>query len=240
MPVPILLVVPRPQIKMAFKKAIASTKYTIDFETDNSQDALTKFVESIPRPLVVMDMVFDGGGGIQTMEGMLEIDQNASVILIHDKKSAFRVMEGTKKGARGNLRYPFQSSDKVLEQVAIAEQGGSSGALGSEHHFASVTRPLAIDVKKSGLLGMLSGTKSGFSERVSVNQMTISLEKMFKKGCKVNARINFLDNPEDISGRVSAVEESGNGFLHTVDFKLKEKEERGRFRKHILRAATTE
>lgn len=240
MPVPILLVESSPRVRMELKKAIGKTKYTVEFETDNGQDAIANYVESNPKPLVVMDMVFESGGGIETMEELQKIDSSVKIVLIHDKNSAFLVMEGTKKGAGGNIRYPFQSVDKVLEQLAIAEQGGSAGALGSEQHFLSVIRPLAVDVKKSGLLGLIFGSTSGFSDRVSVNQMTIRLEKMIKKGSKVKARINFLDNSESINGRIASVEKKASSFEHIVDFQIKNKSERERYRKHILRAATTE
>jgi len=234
----ILLVEPHGHVNVAFKKAIADTKYQVSDEAEGGEEAIEKFKGAGTRPdLIVMDMIFPGLGGIGTMEEILKIDQRARVVLIHDKKSAFRQMEGTRKGAKAHIRYPFASKDKVLEALAIAEGGGSGGEMGSEDHFVHLEKAIAIEIKKTGLFSFLSGKKGALSEKLSVNQIEFMTEKAYKQGDQLQLRIRFAQGVEDIQAKVTKAKQKGSSFEISATL-IADKQQRGRLRKHIVELAT--
>lgn len=234
----ILLVEPHGHVSVAFKKALADTKYQISDEAQSGEEAIEKLKGASTRPgLIVMDLVFPGLGGIGTMEAILKIEPRACVVLIHDKKSAFRQMEGTRKGAKAHIRYPFASKDKVLEQLAIAEGGGSGGEMGSEDHFVHLDKALAVEVKKTGLFSFLSGKQSALSEKLSVNQIEFMTEKPYKQGDQIQLEIRFAQGVERVQAKVAKAKQKGSSFEVSATL-VADKQQRSRLRKHIVALAT--
>jgi DNA-binding NarL/FixJ family response regulator len=234
----ILLVEPHDHVNAAFKKAIAGSKYEIVDEAKSGEEAIEKYRNAQNRPdLVVMDMIFPGLGGIGTMEEILKFHDRARVVLIHDKKSAFRQMEATRKGAKAHIRYPFAAKEKVLEQLAVAEGGGGGAEMGSEDHFAKLAKPVAVEVRKRGLFSFLSGKQSGLSERLSIHQIEFMTEKPYKEGDLLQLGIRFADPPESVPAKVTRVRAKGSSFEVSATLNT-EKPQRDRLRKLIVDAAT--
>ncbi|MDP6359702.1 MAG: response regulator [Planctomycetota bacterium] len=238
----IFLVEPHDHIKVAFKRAIGNTKYEIVEDLDSGDAAVLSFKNLKNKPdIVVMDIAFPTGkGGIQIMEQMQKIDPKTKVVLIHDKKSAVRAVEGTKKGAVGHIRYPFASPDKVLAELAKAEGAEKSkgvAAMGSEEHFAHLDQSLPVDVKKQGLFAFLSGTSSGMSESLSVNQIKFMTTTEYKSGDKLSINIRLGGATEDLRVKVQKVNPRGGSFKITGAIES-EKAQRSRLRKIIVDMAT--
>jgi CheY-like chemotaxis protein len=238
----IFLVEPHDHIKVAFKRALSGSKYEIREDLDNGDAALLSFKNIKNKPdIVVMDIAFpQGRGGIQIMEEMLRMEPKTKVVLIHDKKSAVRAGEGTKKGAIGHIRYPFPSADKVLAELAKAEGSEKSkggAAMGSEEHFAHLEQSLPVDVKKQGLFAFLSGTSSGVSESLSVNQIKFMTGTEYKSGDKLSVNIRLGSANEVLKVKVQKVNPRGGSFRVTGAVEA-EKPQRARLRKIIVDMAT--
>jgi len=239
MPVGILLVEPHSHVSVAFKRAIHGTKFKIVAEAETGETAIVEYKNSRGRlSLVVMDMIFPGLGGIKTMEQILKIEPNAHVVLVHDQKGAYLQMEATKKGAQGHLRYPFGSRAKVLEVLAIAEHGAGATAMGSDDHFVHVFKPVALTIKKKGIMGLL-GKHSALSESLSINQVAFVSEKPFKEGQETTIEIRFAETVELVSARIRSVEKHDDTYKIVAALR-EDKEQRNRLRKLILDEATTE
>jgi CheY-like chemotaxis protein len=238
MPVRVLLVEPHDHVNHAFKRAIANSKYEIGWEASSGDDAIQQVKSGKSRPdMVVMDMVFPGLGGIRTMEEIHKINAKVPVVLIHDQKSAFRVVEARSKGAASHVRYPFKSPEEVLKELAIAEGGGGSVTLGSEDHFVHLEKPLAVTFKKPGLFSFLGGSGSGITERVSVNEVQLVTAKKFPEQTIVDLTIHFPGADEKVQGRISGVKAKGDSYELTVKIAL-EREQRDHIRKLLLKLAT--
>jgi CheY-like chemotaxis protein len=238
----IFLVEPHDHVKVAFKRALSGSKYEISEDLDSGDAALLSFKNLKNKPdIVVMDIAFPTGrGGIQIMEEMLKMDPKTRVVLVHDKKSAVRAGEGTKKGAIGHIRYPFASPDKVLAELAKAEGSGNSrgvSAMGSEEHFAHLDKNLPVEIKKKGLFSFLSGKSSGMSESLSVNRIKFSTGRAYKAGDNLSVNVRFGSTSEGLNVKVQKVNKEGSNFRITGAIAA-EKAQRARLRKIIVDMAT--
>lgn len=238
----IFLVEPHNHVKVAFKRALTGSKYEIENDLDSGDAALLTFKNLKNKPdIVVMDISFPTGkGGIQIMEELLKIDPKIRVVLIHDKKSAVRAVEGTKKGAIGHLRYPFASADKVLAELAKTESSEKSkggAAMGSEEHFAHLEKSLPVDVRKKGLFSFLSGRSNGMSESLSVNQIKFISPTEYKSGDKLSVSVHFGSVNEALNVRVQKVNPQAGSFKITGAIES-EKEQRARLSKIIVDMTT--
>ena len=85
------------------------------FFAQNCTDAKKLYSENHPD-LVTLDLVMPGKSGIDCLEELLEIDNNAIVIMISTLANQNLVNEALRKGAKGYLQKPF-TTNSILQII---------------------------------------------------------------------------------------------------------------------------
>ncbi|MBD3194738.1 MAG: response regulator [Candidatus Lokiarchaeota archaeon] len=96
------------------KKIIDKTDFTeVVGEASNGNEAIQQYKKLKPD-LVTMDLVMPEMGGIESIEQLLKIDRNATIVVVSALGQEALVLEAAKKGAKDFIQKPFKN-DQVLE-----------------------------------------------------------------------------------------------------------------------------
>jgi two-component system chemotaxis response regulator CheY len=95
---------------MLMRRMIADTLidngWEVAAEAANGKEAVEKFQEFHPEA-VTMDIVMPGTNGLDALEGILEIDSNARVVVVSALNQTKLISEAIRKGAFDFLAKPF-------------------------------------------------------------------------------------------------------------------------------------
>jgi two-component system chemotaxis response regulator CheY len=103
------------------KKIIEKTDYTeVVGEASDGNEAI-KLYKKLNPDLVTMDLVMPVKGGIETIEELREIDDDALIICVSALGQEALVLEAAKKGAKDFIQKPFKSDQvtEVLERTLL-------------------------------------------------------------------------------------------------------------------------
>lgn len=103
------------------KKIINKTDFSqVVAEAGDGEEAIEKYKEVQPD-LVTMDLVMPVKGGIETIEELLKIDEDALIIVVSALGQEALVLEAAKKGAKDFIQKPFKNEQvlEVLERTLL-------------------------------------------------------------------------------------------------------------------------
>ncbi len=103
------------------KKIIAKTDYTeVVGEASDGNEAI-KLYKQLKPDLVTMDLVMPVKGGIETIEEIKKMDEDALIICVSALGQEALVLEAAKKGAKDFIQKPFKSDQvtEVLDRTLI-------------------------------------------------------------------------------------------------------------------------
>ncbi|MBD3215802.1 MAG: response regulator [Candidatus Lokiarchaeota archaeon] len=103
------------------KKIINKTDFSeVVAEAGDGEEAIKKYQEVQPD-LVTMDLVMPVKGGIETIEELLQLDENAKIIVVSALGQEALVLEAAKKGAKDFIQKPFKNEQvlEVLERTLL-------------------------------------------------------------------------------------------------------------------------
>jgi len=103
------------------KKIINKTSFSkVVAEAGDGEEAIEKYKEIQPD-LVTMDLVMPVKGGIETIEELLKIDEDALIIVVSALGQEALVLEAAKKGAKDFIQKPFKNEQvmEVLERTLL-------------------------------------------------------------------------------------------------------------------------
>ncbi|TXT67580.1 MAG: Chemotaxis protein CheY [Promethearchaeota archaeon] len=103
------------------KKIINNTTYTeVVGEAENGEEAI-KMYKQLKPDLVTMDLVMPIKGGIETIEDLMKLDNNATIICVSALGQEALVLEAAKKGAKDFIQKPFKNDQvkDVLDRILV-------------------------------------------------------------------------------------------------------------------------
>ena len=101
------------------KNVISKAKYgEVVGEASNGNDAI-KLYKKLHPDLVTMDLVMPEKGGIETIEELIKIDPNATIVVVSALGQEALVLEAAKKGAKDFIQKPFKNEQilEVMERI---------------------------------------------------------------------------------------------------------------------------
>jgi len=104
-----------------FVAALAERLEMRDLDVDSAPDGETALVKAAERSFdaIVLDMAMPGMDGIETLKGLLQLNQDLQVILLTGKATIPQAVEAIKLGALDLLEKPADI-DKLVEQIELA------------------------------------------------------------------------------------------------------------------------
>ncbi len=111
----ILIVDDAPIIRLMLKDILVANGYEVVGECGDGNEGVQQYKELRPD-LVTMDITMPEKDGIQALEEILGIDENAKVIVITAIDQREALMEAIRSGATDYIIKPFET-DRVLSAV---------------------------------------------------------------------------------------------------------------------------
>ncbi|MFW5984756.1 MAG: response regulator [Halanaerobiaceae bacterium] len=102
-------------MRMMIKNILTDNGYEIAGEASDGKEAVEKFEELKPD-LVTMDITMPEMDGIEAVEKILEIDEEARIIMCSAMGQKAMVIEAIESGAKDFIVKPF-NEDRVIEAV---------------------------------------------------------------------------------------------------------------------------
>ena len=84
-------------------------------EASNGEMAIEEY-QKLKPDLVTMDLVMPKKGGIETIEELLKLDSNATIVVVSALGQEALVLEAAKKGAKDFIQKPFKE-EQILEVI---------------------------------------------------------------------------------------------------------------------------
>lgn len=106
------------------KKIIDKTDYSeVVGEAGNGNEAIALYKKLKPD-LVTMDLVMPEKGGIETIEELIKLDKNATIIVVSALGQEALVLEAAKKGAKDFIQKPFKQEQvlEVMERILLKKK----------------------------------------------------------------------------------------------------------------------
>jgi two-component system chemotaxis response regulator CheY len=106
------------------KNIINNTNYAeVIGEAKNGKEAINLYKQLKPD-IVTMDLIMPEMGGLESIDNILKIDKNASIIVVSAIGQQDLILEATKKGAKDFIRKPFKKDQvaEVLEKHLLAKR----------------------------------------------------------------------------------------------------------------------
>ena len=100
---------------MMIKDIVKREGYTVAGEAENGRVAIEKY-KSLHPSLVLLDSVMPVMDGLEAMQGILEIDPLANIVMCFGIGEKATALKAIRLGAKGSLMKPFQA-DRVIEAV---------------------------------------------------------------------------------------------------------------------------
>ncbi|WP_372369137.1 response regulator [Candidatus Uabimicrobium sp. HlEnr_7] len=100
------------------KKTLKETEFEIVGEVTSGEEGLVKFDELNPD-LVLLDIIMPGMDGIQTLEHLVQKDENVKAVMVSSMGAKEKVMESLEKGAKNFVMKPYEKGTliEVLKKV---------------------------------------------------------------------------------------------------------------------------
>ncbi|MBC8544571.1 response regulator [Bianquea renquensis] len=102
-------------MRMMIKDIVKREGYTVAGEAENGRVAIEKY-KSLHPSLVLLDSVMPVMDGLEAMQGILEIDPLANIVMCFGIGEKATALKAIRLGAKGSLMKPFQA-DRVIEAV---------------------------------------------------------------------------------------------------------------------------
>lgn len=117
----ILIVDDAPIIRLMLKDILVANGYEVVGEGGDGNEGVQKYKDLKPD-LVTMDITMPEKDGIQALEEILAIDENARVIVITAIDQRESLMDAIRSGATDYIIKPFET-DRVLSAIKKALGG---------------------------------------------------------------------------------------------------------------------
>ncbi|MHA1488513.1 MAG: response regulator [Promethearchaeota archaeon] len=106
------------------KKIIDKTDYSeVVGEAGDGNESIALYKKLKPD-LVTMDLVMPEKGGIETIEELIKLDKNATIIVVSALGQEALVLEAAKKGAKDFIQKPFKREQvlEVMERILLKKK----------------------------------------------------------------------------------------------------------------------
>ena len=123
----ILLVDDSEYMRGKIKGILAEGGYTEVYEAGNGVEACQRY-EEIKPDLVLMDLVMPGMSGMEALEEICSIDENASVVMCSAMKQEPIIIDAMRLGAKDFIVKPFEDETLLQAVAAIAKEKDDLGA----------------------------------------------------------------------------------------------------------------
>jgi two-component system chemotaxis response regulator CheY len=101
-------------IRMALRDIVTADGYEVIGEAESGAQAIEKFKELLPD-LVTLDVVMPGETGLGTLQGIMNLDRNAKVLMVTAMGKQSMIVDAVQAGAKGFLIKPFEPTAVIAE-----------------------------------------------------------------------------------------------------------------------------
>ncbi len=105
-------------IRMALRDILVTNGYEVAGEADSGEQAIIKFKELLPD-LVTLDVVMAGESGLEALQGIMNLDRNAKVLMVTAMGKQSMIVDAVQAGAKGFLIKPFEFNAVIAEVKRI-------------------------------------------------------------------------------------------------------------------------
>ena len=101
-------------IRTVLRDILVASGYEVAGEAESGEQAVIKFKELHPD-LVTLDMMMAGENGLKALQGIINLDRNANVLMVTAQGRQSLIIDAVQAGAKGFLTKPFEPNAVIAE-----------------------------------------------------------------------------------------------------------------------------
>ena len=216
----VMIVETDPEMKAALARILKASPHAMAAEVTGPEGAMALYSKTRPD-VVITRLVFPPAegkprmGGIELMKLLKTIDENVKVVVSHDIKTRYLVMNAMRAGAAARIKRPYKYQ-AVMRAIGNVISSESSGAT-----LVRLQKPLQVKYRLARKWFGRS-QRPASSSAVSFTELLLNTEEELPEGTELNLEIVLprLKEPLHGIGRVGPIKTVVPGHSYEIDCAL--------------------